>query len=300
MNIQHSKALTVHKILREASRTLEKAGFPRGAFEAEYLLQAVLGATKAELFLHGDRTVVSVDLANYQIMLERRLKQEPLQYIVGEVEFWSREFQVSPDVLIPRQETEFVLEQILLLVRRQGLSCKQILDMGTGSGVIADVLADELACHVVAVDCSQAALDIARANISRHHLSERVTFICSDLFTAIQKQEQFDLIVSNPPYVAESEKKDLHPEVSLYEPATALFAGSDGLDCYQRLIPESFKYLRPSGWLCMEIGASQGAAITEMLHANGYQEVAILTDYADRARLAVGKKVSKSSAALRP
>jgi len=290
--IQNSKALTIRKILLEACKTLEKAGFPRGAFEAEYLLQAVLGTNKAELFLHGDRTVTPVDFANYQSMLKRRLKQEPLQYIVGEVEFWSREFQVSPDVLIPRQETEFVLEQILLLVRRQDLSCKQILDMGTGSGVIADVLADELVCRVVAVDCSQAALDIARSNISRHHLVEKVTFICSDLFTGIQQREQFDLIVSNPPYVAESEKKDLHPEVLLHEPTTALFAGVDGLDCYQRLIPESFRYLRPKGWLCMEIGVSQGVPITEMLLANGYREVTILTDYSHRPRLALGKKIS--------
>jgi release factor glutamine methyltransferase len=290
VNTQNSNAFTLHRILLEACGLLEKAGFSRGAFEAEYLLQALLGSTRAELFLHGDTIVDPVDVVNYQTMLRRRLKYEPLQYIVGEVEFWSREFQVSPAVLIPRQETEFVLEQILLLVRRQTFSCKQILDMGTGSGVIADVLADELNCHVVAVDCSQAALDIAYANISRHHLLEKTTFICSDLFTAIHKGQHFDLIVSNPPYVAESEKKDLHPEVTLYEPATALFAGCDGLDCYQRLIPESFEYLRPGGWLCMEIGASQGGAISKMLHINGYQEVTILTDYADRPRLAFGKK----------
>lgn len=292
MNVadQNTKALTLRELLLEAGTRLEKAGFTKGHFEAEYLLLAVLGVNKVELFLHGERTLNPEDAAHYQAMLTRRLQQEPLQYIVGEVEFWSRDFLVTPDVLIPRQETEFVLEQILSLVRQQAFVCTQILDMGTGSGVIADVLAAELNCHVAAVDCSPAALDVARANIRRHHLQDKVTFVCSDLFAEIPQQAQFDLIVSNPPYVAESEMHDLHPEVREHEPPSALFAGSDGLECYRRLIPESIGYLRPGGWLCLEIGAAQGRLITDMLRANGYRDVAVLSDYADRPRLALGKQ----------
>lgn len=246
--------------------------------------------SKAELFLHADKPVAPTDSVKYQNMVTRRLKLEPLQYIVGKVEFWSREFLVTPDVLIPRQETEFVLEQIVFHLRQQVTPCRKILDMGTGSGVIADVLAFELECLVVAVDSSRAALEIARKNIASHHLLDKVTFVHSDLFAQVSEIEQFDCIVSNPPYVAESEKKDLHPEVIQYEPPGALFAGPDGLDCYRFLIPESIQYLKPSGWLGLEIGASQGEEIRAMLSTNGYHDIAILSDYAGRPRLALGRK----------
>ncbi len=287
---QKTKTLSLRAALNEATGKLERAGCTAACFEAEYLMQALLEINRADLFLHGERGLNPEETVAYQTMLYRRLQQEPLQYIVGRVEFWSRDFQVTPDVLIPRQETEFVLEQILSLVRRRGLDCRYILDMGTGSGVVADVLAAELDCRVVAVDCSPAALEVAAANINRHQLQDKVSFICSDLFTELNSRQQFDIIVSNPPYVAESEKKDLHPEVTEYEPASALFAGPDGLDCYRRLIPESAGYLRSGGWLCLEIGATQGPAIMEMMKDSGYEHVAVLVDYADHPRLALGKK----------
>ncbi len=287
---QKIKTLACRAALNEATRRLEKAGCSAARFEAEYLMQALLGITRVELFLHGERPLSMVETSAYQTMLNRRLEHEPLQYIVGRVEFWSRDFQVTPDVLIPRQETEFVLERILSLVRRQCPDCRHILDMGTGSGVIADVLAAELDCLVVAVDCSSAALEVAAANINRHQLQDKISFICSDLFAELNNRRQFDLIVSNPPYVAESEKKDLHSEVIEYEPASALFAGSDGLDCYRRLIPESVDYLRPGGWLCLEIGATQGGVVMNMMQNSGYKNVVVHADYAGRPRLALGQK----------
>jgi len=287
---QKTKIWSIRTTLIEAIGTLERAGCTTALFEAEYLMQSLLGISRVELFLHREQRLNPEEKASYQTMLNRRLQHEPLQYIVGEVEFWSRNFQVTPDVLIPRQETEFVLEQILSLVRRQGLDCRDILDMGTGSGVIADVLAEELDCPVVAVDSSPAALKVAAANINRHLLQDRVTFICSDLFAELNRRQQFDLIVSNPPYVAESEKKDLKQEVIEYEPASALFAGTDGLDCYRLLIPESVGYLNSGGWLCLEIGATQGPAIMEMMKECGYENVAVLVDYSDRPRLALGQK----------
>ena len=287
---QKTKTLSIRTALNEASAKLERAGCTAACFEAEYLMQALLEINRVDLFLHGERRLNPEETVAYQTMLNRRLQQEPLQYIVGRVEFWSREFQVTPDVLIPRQETEFVLEQILSLVRRRGLDCRCILDMGTGSGVIADVLAAELDCPVVAVDSSPDALEVAAANINRHQLQDKVSFICSDLFAELNSRQQFDLIVSNPPYVAESEKKYLQPEVIEYEPGSALFAGPDGLDCYQRLIPESVGYLRSGGWLCLEIGATQGPAIMEIMRDCGYENVAVLVDYADHPRLALGQK----------
>ncbi len=292
MNIttQKAKSLTRTSALKEATGRLERAGCAEPGFEAQYLLQALLGVSRVDLFVHGEKRLTPGQTAAYQNMLDRRLEQEPLQYIVGKVEFWSRDFQVTPDVLIPRQETEFVLERILSLVRSQGLDCRHILDMGTGSGVIADVLAAELDCLVVAVDCSRAALEVAAVNIKRHQLQDRVSFIRSDLFAELNSLQPFDLIVSNPPYVAESERKNLHPEVCEYEPASALFAGPDGLDCYRRLIPESVGFLRSGGWMCLEIGATQGSAVMEMLQASGYENIAVLVDYAERPRLALGQK----------
>ncbi len=287
---QPTKTLTLRNVLQQAADRLERAGNTAALFEAEYLMQALLGISRVDLFLHGERRLNPEETEAYQTMLSRRLEQEPLQYIVGRVEFWSRDFLVTPDVLIPRHETEFVLERILSLVRRENIGCSHILDMGTGSGVIADVLAAELDCSVVAVDSSAAALGVAAVNINRHRLQDSVTFICSDLFGELNRQQQFDLIVSNPPYVAESEKKDLHPEVTEYEPDSALFAGPDGLDCYRRLIPESVDYLRPGGWLFLEIGATQGAAVMDMLQGSGFKNVAVDADYAERPRLALGQK----------
>jgi release factor glutamine methyltransferase len=288
--VNKTGALTVGELLAKAISKFQDAGCARPRFEAEYLLQAALGVNKATLFLSSRRRVAPEDIVCCQSMLDRRLAREPLQYIVGEVEFWSRNFLVTPDVLIPRQETEFVLEQVLSLVGRQADVCLQVLDMGTGSGIIADVLASELSCQVIAVDSSPLALKVAKTNIIAHNQQNRVSLVCSDLFSALTMQQQFDVIVSNPPYVAETEKDDLHPEVTSYEPFSALFAGPDGLDCYRRLIPESYEYLRPGGWLCLEIGMLQGPEIMEMLQVHGYRDVAILSDYAARPRFARGKK----------
>jgi len=291
---QHATGVSWRDSLVAAASLLAGGGVEAPRFEAEYLLLEVLEVSKTELFLHDERVLSSEKGLIYQEMIRRRLRQEPLQYIVGKTEFWSRDFRVTPEVLIPRQETEFVLEKILAHIRSHSLPCKKILDMGTGSGVLADVLAGELPCQVLAVDCSPGALVVAQENISSHHLEDRVTFLCSDLFSGISRSAQFDLIVSNPPYVAEAERKDLHPQVLDYEPELALFAGSDGLNCYRRLVPQSFAYLRPGGWLCLEIGAGQGGAIGELLLSHGYQEISIFADYADRPRLAMGKKDDSS------
>lgn len=282
---------TIHQLVAEAACRLTSAGAENGKFEAEYLMQAVLGLSRSELFLRSCDAIPEYKVSCFQKMLARRLQNEPLQYIVGRTEFWSRPFTVTAAVLIPRQETEFVLEQVIALLQQQPSACTTLLDMGTGSGIIADVLADELSCHVVAVDCSFAALDIAKMNINRHQLQERVTFLCSDLFTGLRPREQFDCIVSNPPYVAEKEQNDLAREVREYEPSLALFAGDDGLDCYHRLVPESLGYLKKKGWLCLEIGATQGKAVQELLYNCGFRQVKLFLDYAGHSRLVVGQKI---------
>lgn len=288
--VQDPNSLTVGNVLADARDILEGAGFTDGMFQAQYLLGFILGMTRTQLFLHPEKKISPAANLEFRAMLERRLQHEPLQYIIGRVEFWSREFRVTPDVLIPRQETEFILEQILTAIRKHNFPCRRALDMGTGSGVIADVLADELDCQVVAVDCSLTAIKVARANIEDHGLLDKITFVCSDLFAQLPQGEQFDLIVSNPPYVAESEMHTIQAEIIDYEPSSALFAGSDGLDCYRRLIPESVNYLRPGGWLCLEIGADQGPAVQKILCENGYQNVTVFPDYAGRPRLVTAVK----------
>ncbi len=289
----HEGELIIGNMLTSAIRKLECVEeIARPDFEAQYLLLAVLHINKAALFLSLENRMTARQAARFGTMVERRLLGEPLQYIVGSVEFWSRNFRLTPDVLIPRHETEFVLEQAIALLKGQ-YPCPEtlrILDMGTGSGVIADVLAGELGCHVLACDISPSALAVAAGNISEHHLESQVTLVCSDLFAAISPTRKFDCIISNPPYVAEYEKGELAAEVAQFEPGRALFAGCDGLDCYRRLIPQSYTFLHAGGWLMLEIGACQGEDVALMLRNAGYRNIDIGLDYSGRARFACGRK----------
>lgn len=284
--------LTVGDFLNQATGDFQHTGICRPHFEAQYLLQAVLNINKASLLLAIQKKLTPEQASLFHSMVARRLQGEPLQYIVGNVEFWSRRFRVTSDVLIPRQETEFVLEQALDLLNKHYSrpSDLKLLDMGTGSGVIADVLADELGCSILAVDISAQALAVAAGNIRNHHLQDKVTLVCSDLFSAISQRQYFDCIVANPPYVAEQERDGLSPEVAEFEPGQALFAGQDGLECYRRLIPESIFSLHSHGWLILEIGAFQEREIEEMLRENKYRNVRIRLDYAGRPRFACGQK----------
>ena len=278
--------------LAQATRRLEQVEISRPEFEAQYLLEAVLDVNRAALFLSLENRMENRQAKRFSSMVARRLQGEPLQYIVGQVEFWSGTFHLTPDVLIPRHETEFVLEQTIALLRGRFPSTEtlQLLDMGVGSGVIADVLAKELGCHVVGVDISPAALAVAAANIRRHRLDSQVALVCSDLFAALSCSRQFDCIVANPPYVAECEKGELAAEVVRFEPEQALFGGYDGLDCYRRLIPDSLTFLHPGGWLVLEIGAGQGRAVAVMLRDAGYRDVIVRPDYSGRSRFACGRK----------
>jgi len=190
----------------------------------------------------------------------RRLRSEPMQYITGQQEFYGLAFEVSPDVLIPRPETEHLVEAVLKHVKPNA----SIIDVGTGSGAIAVALAHALPqAQVTAVDLSPAALQVARRNAQRNAVSDRVTFLQSDLLVAVEGGD-FDAIVSNPPYVADAEV--LEPQVSNYEPHAALYAGPTGLEVYERLVPQAGKLLKPQGWLLLEIGSGQQAAVEALLH----------------------------------
>jgi release factor glutamine methyltransferase len=232
--------------------------------DAGLLLRHTLSISHATLIASPDRAITLDQQAAYQALLLRRLTNEPIQYITGEQEFYGLTLQVTPAVLIPRPETETLVEAVLAeLASSAPLG---ILDVGTGSGAIAIALAHHLpTAHITAVDLSTAALEVAAANAAHHNLTSRISFQQSDLLNALAPEATFDAIVSNPPYVPIADRDTLHPQVRDFEPASALFAGNEGLDIYRRLIPQAHAALKPNGLLSLEIGHGQRDAIAALL-----------------------------------
>jgi len=249
--------------LRRAVRTLEAndVGSPR--MNAETLLMFVLGCDRAYLYAHPERKLTADEENRYNATITERATGKPSQYITGHQEFWGLDFIVTPAVLIPRPETEHVVETVLDLARTRTFG--RVADIGTGSGCIAIALAKELPrARFSAVDISPEALEIARANAARHEVGERIEFRESDLLAALPKQA-FDLVVSNPPYVGESERDKVQRQVREFEPRMAVFSGEQGLDIYRRLIPQARAALVPGGWLVVEMGYSVEQAVRELL-----------------------------------
>jgi release factor glutamine methyltransferase len=226
----------------------------------------------------------------FRALIERRQNGEPIQYITGETEFYGLPFRVTPDVLIPRPETEHLVERAVELA--SGLTGVRILDVGTGSGAIAVALAHELPqAQITALDISAAALGIARGNAERNGVAGRIDFKLSDLLGAVEG-ERFAMIVSNLPYVPEGDRGSLAVEVREHEPVLALFAGEDGLDVYRRLIPAAFAALEDGGFLLMEIGYGQSQAVSELLGDAGFEGIEFVPDLQGILRVACGRRVS--------
>jgi release factor glutamine methyltransferase len=235
------------------------------------------GHDRAWLYAHGHDELIEVWWIHYGRYLHQRIKGEPTQYITGRQEFYGREFRVTPHVLIPRPETEHLIEAAL------AHSTETILDIGTGSGAIAVTLALESKARVVATDVSLAALQVARQNARA--LEARVAIVACDLGAAFANS-RFDLVVSNPPYIAARDQALLRPEVRDHEPALALFGGADGLDFYRRLIPEAARLLRPGGWLMMELGSA--VAVRKMCAA--WTGIEIVNDLAGIPRVLIARR----------
>lgn len=232
-----------------------------GRQDAQILLLRVLERDRAWLLAHPDATLSDEQARRYDEWIARRERREPVQYILGEQEFYGLTLRVTPDVLIPRPETEHLVEAVLERVPKD--AAVRICDVGTGSGAIAVALAHALPrSQVTAVDLSQAALEVARENAARHGEAGRITFLQSDWLSAL-RGETFDVVVSNPPYVANGEI--LEAQVRLYEPHEALFAGPTGLEVYGKLIPQAREVLVPGGWLLMEVGEGQHRAVAGLL-----------------------------------
>lgn len=280
-------------LLRNSWKRLERAGVSGARREAELLLAFCLGTTTTGLYLADDEPISPAIRARFEALLERRCRREPLAYLTGEREFWSLPFTVSPAVLIPRPETEFLLEQVLAR-RNPGISLDRrigCLDLCCGSGVIAVVLARELGISVLAVDLSGAALKIARDNLRRHRLLDRVQLLQADLVSCFRLRQPFSLIVANPPYVSRGElENDLEPEVADYEPRLALDGGDSGLELIERIGRRLPRLLSAGGDCFLEIGAGQGADIRylfgEQVARGDLEFVRIYRDYAGRDRVA--------------
>jgi release factor glutamine methyltransferase len=231
-------------------------------------------------------------LERYQELLQLRLAHTPVAYITGRQEFWSLDFQVTPEVLLPRPDTECLVEIALMLTSSFSVRKPlRILDVGTGSGAVAVSLAKDLPHAALwATDISQAALAIARSNALRIGVAKRINFICADLFEAVAiESDRFDLIVSNPPYIRSADIANLAPEVSWWEPRVALDGGADGLDFYRRLAAEASSYLVPGGAIAVEVGADTTTQVSDLFVVAGYANVETFQDYACKDRVVVAK-----------
>lgn len=277
--------MRIDDLLTVAAIDLSRAGIAEAVLDARLLLQHLTGLTRSQLLLRGTLVLDERTKKRYRHLVEQRRQRIPLQYLTGSQEFWSMEFAVSPAVLIPRPETEFLLEQVLAVYGKEPVT--RALDMCTGSGVIAVVLAKELKCPVVAVDISEEALQVAAMNFSKHLAADQILPVCSDLFAALAGQRQFDLIVSNPPYIADQQIDLLEPEVCRAEPRLALAGGPDGIRCIRRIAAEALTFLRPGGWLFLEIGADQKATVEGLFQTlcRHYTEVRVIDDWAGRPRV---------------
>jgi release factor glutamine methyltransferase len=261
--------ISIAEAILQGSHQLRKAGVPEARREAGSLLAFVLNKDRTFILAHADAAISEDEVVRFQDVLDSRARGEPAQYIMGRQEFYGLEFEVTTDVLIPRPETELLVESALKLVSK--VSPVSICDVGTGSGCIAVTLLSQLPmARAVASDVSPAALEVAKRNAARHVITDRIEFVLSDCFASLT-QQHFDLIVSNPPYVAEGAVATLQREVRDYEPRMALTAGADGLDVIRRLVSQATGFLKPGGHLLFEIGFDQHEAVGALIDSETWE-----------------------------
>lgn len=279
--------MTIDGLLAWGEERLQlSSNAPSPAKDAEWLLRHVLGRDKAWLLTHGDESVEEGKAQEYALLIKRREKNEPMQYIVGETEFFGLPFRVTPEVLIPRPETEHLVEKVVELAA--GFSAPRIIDIGTGSGAIAIAIAKQLPqAQVTATELSEGAIAVAQENAARNGVSVR--FLLGDLLAPVS-EVKFEIIASNPPYVPSEEKALLAVEVRDHEPEMALYGGADGLGIYRRLIPAAFLQLTDGGWLLLEMGFGQAERVKDLMEQAGFQEIEIVTDLQGIERILCGRK----------
>jgi release factor glutamine methyltransferase len=281
---------TLAALFENAQRRFKEQGFEEPEAEARGVLSVGLNVTSTEIYSLLHEPLGEDDRERCLEVLERRLKREPLAYIEGRKGFFGYEFSVNPSVLVPRPETELLVETAIREIKRFDSSPVKLADVGTGSGCIAISIARAIpTADVTAVDVSSDALNVARANAERLNLNGRIRFVQSDLFAALQGEKTggFDIIVSNPPYVATSEFSQLTPDL-FFEPRLALDGGDDGLRVIAPLIREARAMLAPGGVLLLEIGTAQGDQVRELLLKAGFSLIRVEKDYGGHDRIAKG------------
>jgi len=302
---------TIQKLLNWVTGYFTEKEIDSPRLSAEILLSHVLGLKRIELYTQFGKLVDKEQLGQLHALVKRAGQDEPVAYLTGKTEFYSLELNVTPACMIPRPETELLVERAIEFLRartaesatkQDGLisggthtGARFVCDLCTGSGCIAVAIATNFpGAHIIATDICDAALDVAAANVEKHHLKERITLLCGDLFDPLVPQldtSKFDLIVCNPPYVSAPEFEALERNVKDYEPKLALFAGDDGLDIYRRIIEKADLFLKPDAALMLEVGYAQGPAVTELLEQTGaFAEIRIEKDFHDNDRIVTAAK----------
>lgn len=276
---------TVKRILDWTIPHLKSQGSESPRLDAEILLAHARGCPRIQLYTNYDQPLTDTERATMRDLVKRRAAAEPVAYLVGHREFFGLDFRVTKDVLIPRPDTETLVVDAIETLKPQ--AAPRVLDVGTGSGCITISLAVNCPnAEVTAIDLSASALAIAQANAETHNVAGRIRWLCGDLFVPLTSGEQFDLIASNPPYIASAEIDKLAADVRLHEPRSALDGGPDGLDVIRRLIAAAPAHLAEQGKLLIEISGEQANAVTQLLATNGqYDDIAVLKDLAKQPRV---------------
>lgn len=283
--------MTVREIIFEATQKLEEAGIPSARLDAEVLLAFLLRCDRLAFIKSPDDTLSEKQLADFDRLIARRAGGEPVAYLTGRKAFWSFVLKVNPTVLIPRPDTEVIVEEALSVVRQESWIRPRILDIGTGSGAIALALAREIPdASVTATDISKAVLKTAQKNAAALKLNHSIVFLEGDLFEPVGGR--FDMIVSNPPYIGAEEYESLPAGVKNFEPEEALRAGQTGLEFYEKLIYQAHGYLKENGWLLLEIGARQKQEVRAIFeaHKDFYERIDVREDYAGLPRVIKGRR----------
>jgi release factor glutamine methyltransferase len=283
--------VTVLEVIQRSGEFLAKRGIDSPRLQAELLLAHALGLPRMKLYLGFDRELTGPELDAVRGFVKRRGDREPLQHIVGSTSFCGFEIFVTPDVLVPRPETELLAARALKFLQSLGKAEATVLDFGTGSGCIAIAIAAQApAAELHAVDLSEAALEVARRNAERHQVASRLHFHSGDGFDALPAGLRFDLIVSNPPYIARDEIDALQPEVRDHDPRLALDGGTDGLDFFRRLASEGGARLNGGGRLMVELGDGQDTAVRALFEAEHWRVEGVENDDTGRARILIAHR----------
>ena len=280
---------TIQKLLTWVTEYLTQKGVDAPRLSAELLLSHVLGLKRIELYTQYNKVVAQEQLTQLRDLVKRAGEHEPVAYLVGRTEFYSIEFEVTPDCLIPRPETELLVQRSIEFLRKR-TGPQQVCDLCTGCGIIAVAIAKNVPdAKVIATDISETALAVAARNVEKHKLAERIELRHGDLFEPLVPQlDLFDLIVSNPPYVTAAQYEALDRNVKDYEPRIALYAGPDGLDVYRKIMEKVSQFLKPDGILLLEIGYQQGPAVRGLLEQTGvFAQIRIDKDLQSHDRVVV-------------